>query len=79
MDRAASLYEDYTQKKANGKSVASKVEKQELEQWQDSELRKSKVKGIVKMVCFLNRYSFTNKRVLRLMRIWERVRIENEM
>lgn len=59
--------------------MASKVEKQELEQWQDSELRKSKVKGIVKMVCFLNRYSFTNKRVLRLMRIWERVRIENEM
>ena len=59
--------------------MASKVEKQELEQWQDSELRKSKVKGIVKMVCFLNWYSFTNKRVLRLMRIWERVRIENEM
>ena len=27
----------------------------------------------------LNRYAFTNRRVLRLMRIWERVRIENEM
>ena len=37
------------------------------------------MKGTVKMVCILNRYSFTNKRVLRLMRIWECVRIENEM
>ena len=27
----------------------------------------------------MNRYAFTNKRVLRLMRIWERVRIENEI
>lgn len=38
-----------------------------------------KVKGTVKLVCIMNRYAFTNKRVLRMMRIWERVRIENEM
>ena len=79
MDRAASLYADYTQRRVNGKTVAKKIEKVELTQWQDYDVRESKVKGIVKMVCFLNRYSFTNRRVLRLMRIWERVRIENEM
>ena len=55
------------------------VEKQELSAWTDANVRDSKVKGTVKLVCILNRYSFTNKRVLRLMRIWERVRLDHEM
>ena len=46
---------------------------------QDWGVGDDKVKATVKVLCILNRYSFTNKRVLRLMRIWERVRIENEM
>ena len=34
---------------------------------------------MVRLIGLHNRYSFTNKRVLRLMRIWERIRIESEM
>ena len=51
----------------------------EYQNWNDKEIQQSKVKGTVRIVCILNKYSLTNKRVLRLMRIWERVRIENEM
>lgn len=50
-----------------------------MDEWSNADVRDLKVKGTVKLICILNRYSFTNKRVLRLMRIWERVRIENEM
>ena len=52
---------------------------QELTQWNNSVVCEVKTKETVKMICIMNRYAFTNKRVLRLMRIWERVRIENEM
>ena len=48
-------------------------------EWTDPKSRDSKILGAVKLIGMLNRYAFTNKRVLRLMRIWERVRIENEM
>lgn len=80
MERAASLYADYTNKKDRSlANSAVKVKRLELEAWQDADVRESKIKGTVKLICMLNRYSFTNKRVLRMMRIWERVRIENEM
>lgn len=55
------------------------MQKEEFGNWKIESLRDSKVKGTVKLICIMNRYAFTNKRVLRLMRIWERVRIENEM
>lgn len=80
LDRAASAYADNLQARESIVQPASFVAKtQELTQWNNSEVCEVKTKATVKMICIMNRYAFTNKRVLRLMRIWERVRIENEM
>ena len=55
------------------------VEKLYFDSWTDESVRDAKIRSSLRLICILNRYAFTNKRVLRFMRIWERVRIENEM